>query len=108
MRASTAAIAALLEDLHSLLGRDMVGVGGDKLGSGVGATTFAKDPEAQKIALWAAGKTEKEALERCARHGIDCRVAGRDGVSLAGTMDWKPRRVNLWIEGGRVKRAQVC
>lgn len=101
-------VRKLLEDLHSLLGKDVVGAGDDKLGAGVASHVAQNDSEAAKAALDAAGKTEKEALEMCARRELHGRVVERDGVSLASPGDAPdPDRVNLRVRDGRVHTAKA-
>lgn len=51
------------------------------------------------------GLTEAEARQLGREEGVPVRTACRDGESLPVTADYRPRRVNLVVQSGRVLRA---
>jgi hypothetical protein len=53
------------------------------------------------------GMTEAEASSAAASAGRECRVMSRDGQSMTVTLDYRPDRVNLVVEGGVVTDATV-
>ena len=53
------------------------------------------------------GLTEADATTAAASAGRECRVMSRDGQTMTVTLDYRPDRVNLVVEGGVVTDASV-
>jgi hypothetical protein len=53
------------------------------------------------------GLGETEAVDRADAAGLETRIAGRDGVDLVLTMDFRPDRLNLLVFDGVVVAAQL-
>ncbi len=48
------------------------------------------------------GLTEEEAGDLAEEEGLEHRVINRDGEALVVTMDFRPNRLNFWVEDGVV------
>lgn len=59
--------------------------------------------EAQKVI----GMSEDQAVAMLQSLSLTTRVVSRDGQDYPVTMDYSPRRVNLWIENGVVTNVSV-
>ena len=53
------------------------------------------------------GLTQNEAKSFARDNGQDLRVAGRDGECFALTMDYRPNRVNVYLENSEVVAASI-
>ncbi|MEO8106550.1 MAG: hypothetical protein ABI720_04455 [Actinomycetes bacterium] len=53
------------------------------------------------------GLTADEAKAYAREHGQQVRLAGRDGECFALTMDYRPDRVNIYLEGDNVVAATI-
>lgn len=62
------------------------------------------DPEDRLLPQYV-GLTEAEARQKAQSEGVPIRTSCRDGVSLPVTADFRPGRVNLVVDSGRVLRA---
>ena len=48
------------------------------------------------------GKIEKEAEKYLNKQGKKIRVTKRDGKPYLGTMDYRPERINVVVESGKI------
>lgn len=65
------------------------------------------DPAAEKLAEELVGLPEDDAVARIEEAGFEVRVVARDGEHFAVTEDYRPDRLNLTIQQGRVLEASV-
>jgi hypothetical protein len=65
------------------------------------------DDEVADLAEEVVGSSEDDAVGRIEEAGYVARVVERDGEAFIVTDDLRPDRINLWVEAGRVTRAEA-
>jgi hypothetical protein len=48
------------------------------------------------------GMEKQAAIDLLEKKGTDWRILGEDGETFMGTCDWKPLRITLYIQDGKV------